>query len=89
MFGKLRTVTDAAQAHLGATASELERALGAIRTVRAMRNEASETERVSACAEQVYASSLSAVRADAIISPAPGTGPLGELSRLAGSALVP
>ncbi|TJZ49590.1 ABC transporter ATP-binding protein [Streptomyces piniterrae] len=59
-----------AQQATGAMTAELERALGAIRTVRASRAEHRETERIGEQARSAYAQSVHVGALDAVVSPA-------------------
>lgn len=59
-----------AQQATGAMTAELERALSAIRTVRASRAEQREAERIGDCARSAYAQSVRVGALDAVISPA-------------------
>ncbi len=58
------------QSAMGEMGSDLERALSAIRTVRANRGEAREAARIGRHAESVYASSVRIAKLDALIGPA-------------------
>ncbi|CAL9363052.1 ABC transporter ATP-binding protein [Streptomyces sp. enrichment culture] len=58
------------QTSVGAMAADLERALGAIRTVRAGRAEERESDRISAQARAAYTASLRMARLEAVIGPA-------------------
>ncbi|WP_253668449.1 ABC transporter ATP-binding protein [Streptoalloteichus tenebrarius] len=67
--GIRRSVEDA-QDSLGGMSAELERALSAIRTVRVLRAEDRERDRIGALARTAYANSLQAARNNALINPA-------------------
>ncbi|MEV0678695.1 ABC transporter ATP-binding protein [Actinosynnema sp. NPDC050436] len=69
LAGIRRSVEDA-QDNLGGMSAELERALSAIRTVRVMRAEQREQERIGRLAEESYANSIQAVKRNAVINPA-------------------
>ncbi|MBW4718348.1 ABC transporter ATP-binding protein [Saccharothrix obliqua] len=69
LAGIRRSVEDA-QDSLGAMSSELERALSAIRTVRVMRAEDRERDRIGQLAVQSYDNSIQAVKRNAVINPA-------------------
>ncbi|CCK24676.1 putative ABC transporter ATP-binding protein [Streptomyces davaonensis JCM 4913] len=58
------------QTSVGAMAAEMERALGAIRTVRASRAEPRECDRIAAQARAAYTASLRMARLEAVIGPA-------------------
>ncbi|RKT54720.1 ABC transporter ATP-binding protein [Saccharothrix australiensis] len=66
----IRNATESAQDNLGRMAAELERALTAIRTVRAMRAEDREKERIAECARVSYRQNLRSARLDSISGPA-------------------
>jgi ABC-type multidrug transport system fused ATPase/permease subunit len=66
----IRAAGERAQAGLGAMTAELERALGAIRTVRACRAEEREAQRIGARAEEAYASGVQAAKLECLMSPA-------------------
>ncbi|MGW4162863.1 ABC transporter ATP-binding protein [Streptomyces sp. NPDC004788] len=59
-----------AQRATGAMTAELERALGAIRTVRASRAERREADRIGAQAEAAFSASVRVGRLDAVVAPA-------------------
>ncbi|WKX73385.1 ABC transporter ATP-binding protein [Streptomyces sp. XD-27] len=59
-----------AQQGIGAMTAELERALGAIRTVRASRAERREAERIAAHARSAYVASVRMGKLDATVAPA-------------------
>ncbi|WP_251067533.1 ABC transporter ATP-binding protein [Streptomyces sp. ISL-36] len=61
-----------AQEATGAMTAELERALGAIRTVRASRAERREADRIGARATRAYAAGVRMGRLDAVVAPAIG-----------------
>ncbi|MFE6521736.1 ABC transporter ATP-binding protein [Streptomyces sp. NPDC057794] len=54
----------------GAMTADLERALGAVRTVRANRAEQRETDRIAQGAEAAYAGSVRMAKLDAVVAPA-------------------
>ncbi|GAA1346142.1 ABC transporter ATP-binding protein [Saccharothrix algeriensis] len=66
----IRNATESAQDNLGRMSAELERALTAIRTVRAMRAEDREKERIAECARVSYRQNLRSARLDSISGPA-------------------
>ncbi|MFD1148853.1 ABC transporter ATP-binding protein [Saccharothrix hoggarensis] len=66
----IRNATGQAQDHLGRLSAELERALTAIRTVRSMRAEDRERERIGECARLSYEQNLRSARLDSIAGPA-------------------
>jgi ABC-type multidrug transport system fused ATPase/permease subunit len=68
----VRTSSEAAQRHLGAFAAELERALGGLRTVRAMGAERVELERLGRQGRAVLNANLGVARIDALTGPAMG-----------------
>src|SRR3954471_6291518 len=65
----IRTSSRAVQTALGAMASDLERALGAIRTVRANQAERHETERIGADARNAQAAGVRMARFEAAVGP--------------------
>ncbi|MEV6877480.1 ABC transporter ATP-binding protein [Amycolatopsis sp. NPDC051128] len=67
--GIRRTVEDA-QDSLGAMSAELERALSAIRTVRVLRAEDRERDRIMRLADKAFRDSLATARREAIVGPA-------------------
>ncbi|MCA1193490.1 ABC transporter ATP-binding protein [Saccharopolyspora sp. 6V] len=69
LTGIRRSVEDA-QDSLGGMTAELERALSAIRTVRVLRAEDREQDRIGGLAQQVYRQNLGAARRDAVVNPA-------------------
>ena len=75
----IRKATERAQDSTGEMASDLERALGAIRTVRAARAEERESERIGERAQSVYAANVRAAKLDSIVSPAVGLAAHGSL----------
>ena len=75
----IRRATDRAQESTGEMASDLERALGAIRTVRAARAEQRESDRIAERAQSVYAANIRAAKLDSIVSPAIGLAAHGSL----------
>ncbi|SFQ48854.1 ATP-binding cassette, subfamily B/ATP-binding cassette, subfamily C [Amycolatopsis arida] len=70
LLGRLRVASEQAQRGVGAMSADLERALGAIRTVRASRAERRETDRVSRRAEEAYAAGVRAAKLTSVMSPA-------------------
>lgn len=66
----LRRASLRGQSAMGDMTSDLERALSAIRTVRANRGEVREAARIGGHAESVYASSVRIAKLDALIGPA-------------------
>jgi ABC-type multidrug transport system fused ATPase/permease subunit len=60
----------ATQQATGAMTADLERALGAIRTVRASRAEQRESERIGSGARSAYAGSVRMAKLDAVVAPA-------------------
>ncbi|GGM56336.1 putative ABC transporter ATP-binding protein [Longimycelium tulufanense] len=70
VFSGLRSASEAAQGSVGAMTAELERALGAIRTVRVNRAEDRETGRVTARAGDAYVAGVRAARLASVMSPA-------------------
>ncbi|MFF1512153.1 ABC transporter ATP-binding protein [Streptomyces sp. NPDC058326] len=68
----IETASFRAQEATGAMTAELERALGAIRTVRASRAERREADRIAARATQAYTAGVRMGRLDAVVAPAIG-----------------
>ncbi|MFF3318433.1 ABC transporter ATP-binding protein [Streptomyces sp. NPDC003035] len=68
----IETASFRAQEATGAMTAELERALGAIRTVRASRAERREGERIGARATRAYTAGVRMGRLDAVVAPAIG-----------------
>lgn len=66
----IRAASERAQNSVGAMAADLDRALGAIRTVRASRAERRETERIAALAESAYDGGVRAAKLASLMSPA-------------------
>jgi ABC-type multidrug transport system fused ATPase/permease subunit len=66
----IRTASLHSQRAMGEMGSDIERALSAIRTVRANRGEAREAARIGEHAESVYTSSVRIAKLDALIGPA-------------------
>jgi ABC-type multidrug transport system fused ATPase/permease subunit len=66
----IRTATERAQESIGEMAADLERALGALRTVRAARAEDRESERIAQRARAAYAANVRAAKLDSIAAPA-------------------
>ena len=69
---RIRAATTAAQARVGAMAAAVERALGAIRTIRASRAEARETAEIEANAQSAYQQGVKIARISSAISPIAG-----------------
>ncbi len=69
---RIRAATTAAQARVGAMAAAVERALGAIRTIRASRAEARETAEIDANAQSAYLQGVKIARISSAISPIAG-----------------
>lgn len=67
---RIREATEQAQDNLGRMSAELERALSAIRTVRATRSEQRETDRISEHARMTYRDNVRAARLSSIAEPA-------------------
>ncbi|MGC0420164.1 ABC transporter ATP-binding protein [Embleya sp. AB8] len=70
LLAGIRKSVEDAQDSLGAMSAELERALSAIRTVRIMRAEDRESERIGRQARQTYEQNLRAAKRDAVVGPA-------------------
>ena len=70
LLAGLRRAAEDAQDSLGAMNSELERALSAIRSIRVMRAEQREYDRITRFAYKAYDDSIKALKRDAIIEPA-------------------
>jgi len=70
LLAGIRTSVEDAQDSLGGMSAELERALSAIRTVRVMRAEGREKDRIGRLAQDAYENSLQAVKRNAVINPA-------------------
>ena len=66
---KIRTATTKAQQRVGEMSSAVERALSAIRTIRAARAEAKETEVISRAANAAYDQGLAIARLSAAVAP--------------------
>ncbi|RKS72186.1 ATP-binding cassette subfamily B protein [Actinomadura pelletieri DSM 43383] len=69
LLAGIRKAVEDAQDSLGGVSAELERALSAIRTVRVMRAEDRENERIGRLARNVYQQNLQAAKRDAVIGP--------------------
>ncbi|CAO5189006.1 Uncharacterized ABC transporter ATP-binding protein SCO0742 [Frankia sp. AiPs1] len=69
-LSRIRSVSERGQASVGAMTADLERALTAIRTVRANRAEAREAERIGTHAKSAYRAGLRMATLDSIIAPA-------------------
>ncbi|MEU3628812.1 hypothetical protein BS329_37685 [Amycolatopsis coloradensis] len=67
---RMRAASQETQASLGTMAADLDRALGAIRTVRASRAEHRESDRIGAHADAAYHSGVRAARLAGIVDPA-------------------
>ncbi|WP_018499961.1 ABC transporter ATP-binding protein [Parafrankia discariae] len=67
---RVRAVSEQGQASVGRMTADLERALTAIRTVRASNAEERETERIGAHADDAYQAGLRMARLSAVIAPA-------------------
>jgi ABC-type multidrug transport system fused ATPase/permease subunit len=70
LVGRLRTAGEQMQRGVGDMTAELERALGALRTVRACRAEEREEEAIGRRAEQACAAGVRAARITSVMSPA-------------------
>ncbi len=70
LVGRLRTAGEQMQRGVGEMTAELERALGALRTVRACRAEEREEELIGQRAEQACAAGVRAARITSVMSPA-------------------
>ncbi len=70
LVGRLRTAGEQMQRGIGDMTAELERALGALRTVRACRAEEREEEAIGHRAEQACAAGVRAARITSVMSPA-------------------
>ncbi|WP_243788384.1 ABC transporter ATP-binding protein [Saccharopolyspora gloriosae] len=70
LLAGIRRNVEEAQDSLGGMTAELERALSAIRTVRVMRAEDREQERIGQHARQVYEQNLAAAKRDSVVNPA-------------------
>ncbi|RFS84562.1 ABC transporter ATP-binding protein [Actinomadura spongiicola] len=69
LLAGIRKAVEDAQDSLGGVSAELERALSAIRTVRVMRAEVREKERIGRLARSAYEQNLQAAKRDALINP--------------------
>ncbi|MFC9885001.1 ABC transporter ATP-binding protein [Streptomyces libani] len=69
LLAGIRKAVEDAQDSLGGMSADLERALSAIRTVRVMRAEDRERERIGQLARQAYQQNLQAAKRDAVIGP--------------------
>ncbi|AHH96974.1 ABC transporter ATP-binding protein [Kutzneria viridogrisea] len=95
MMSGVRRATAHAQDNLGGMSADLDRALTAIRTVRAARAEEREQERIGERAHATYRANLRVARLDSIIGPAIGFAAHGSLilvlivggARVAGGAI--
>jgi ABC-type multidrug transport system fused ATPase/permease subunit len=67
---RIRGASLGSQHHTGEMTADLERALSAIRTVRASRAEQRESERISAEAQSAYAAGIRMARLQALVGPA-------------------
>lgn len=70
LLAGIRKAVEDAQDSLGGMSAELERALSAIRTVRVMRAEDRERERIGRQARRAYRLNLEAAKRDAVVGPA-------------------
>jgi ABC-type multidrug transport system fused ATPase/permease subunit len=70
LLAGIRAASERAQNSIGAMTADLDRALGAIRTVRASRAERRETERISELAESAYTGGVRAAKLASLMSPA-------------------
>jgi ABC-type multidrug transport system fused ATPase/permease subunit len=70
LLAGIRAASEWAQNSIGAMTADLDRALGAIRTVRASRAEWRETERISGLAESAYNGGVRAAKLASLMSPA-------------------
>ncbi|MFE0023968.1 ABC transporter ATP-binding protein [Amycolatopsis sp. NPDC059021] len=70
LLGRLRAAGEQTQRGVGEMTADLERALGAIRTVRASRAEAREERRIAGRAESAYAAGVRAARLTSVMTPA-------------------
>ncbi len=66
----IRIASLGSQRSIGEMTSDLERALGAIRTVRASRGEQQEEERIGSRARSAYTASIRMAKLDALVAPA-------------------
>ncbi|WP_018218818.1 ABC transporter ATP-binding protein [Salinispora vitiensis] len=69
---RIKTATERAQEGLGQMTAGLERALGAIRTVKSSVSEERESERISAWARTSYAAGVRSIKLDAVVGVASG-----------------
>ncbi|MEY4367254.1 MAG: hypothetical protein RLZ28_669 [Actinomycetota bacterium] len=69
---RIRAATTAAQARVGEMSAAVERALGAIRTIRASRAEARETSEIESSAKNAYVQGVKIARISSAISPIAG-----------------
>jgi len=69
---RIRAATTAAQARVGEMSAAVERALGAIRTIRASRAEARETAEIESNAKNAYVQGVKIARISSAISPIAG-----------------
>ncbi|MFD9893635.1 ABC transporter ATP-binding protein [Amycolatopsis sp. NPDC059027] len=70
LLSRLRTAGEQTQRGVGEMTADLERALGAIRTVRASRAETREERRIAGRAESAYAAGVRAARLTSVMTPA-------------------
>lgn len=70
LLGRLRAASERTQVSVGGLTADLERALGAIRTVRASRAEVREAERIGRSADSAYAAGVRAAKLTSVMSPA-------------------
>ncbi|MGL5827225.1 MAG: ABC transporter ATP-binding protein [Nocardioides sp.] len=80
LLGRIRTATEAAQEGIGQMTSSLERALGAIRTVKASVREEQEIQAIGERAREAYVAGVRSVKLDATVGV--GTGLAVQMSFL-------
>jgi ATP-binding cassette subfamily B protein len=69
-LSRIRSVSERGQASVGGMTADLERALAAVRTVRANRAEAREAARIGAHADSAYQAGIRMAKLDSVIAPA-------------------
>ncbi|WP_162184891.1 ABC transporter ATP-binding protein [Allokutzneria albata] len=69
-LGRISTASEHSQAGVGDMAADLERALAAIRTVKASRAEAVETERIGRRADEAYVAGVRMAKLESVVGPA-------------------
>jgi ABC-type multidrug transport system fused ATPase/permease subunit len=79
LLHRIEAASEDAQRNLGAMTAELERALSAMRTVRSMRAEDREQDRIAGCARALYGSNVRAARLEAVVLPALGVAARGSM----------